>query len=277
MLLALTSPAEVPAMIARLDQDLVLLPPSLKLLSTGCPRTRTQAPARHLKKETISFRSLRRPEMALIKETVGVHRPNWSNRVNVMMSTLVKRKRSESRRAVRTGRPPRECAGEVEARILDAARRVFLERGLAGASVDEIASLARAGKPTIYARFPGKEALFTAVVLRNVAKVADAEVHVPSGVNIEERLASVGFELVQRVLASETVGLMRLAIAEARRFPDLASSVHRQARERGGEAVARLLNEVAQSDELGSLPAFAPARLAMTTHDFFSTWFCCRC
>ena len=73
-----------------------------------------------------------------------------------MMSTLAKRKRSESRRAVRTGRPPRERAGEVEARILDAARRVFLERGLAGASVDEIASLARAGKPTIYARFPGK-------------------------------------------------------------------------------------------------------------------------
>ncbi len=185
-----------------------------------------------------------------------------------MMSTLAKRKRSESRRAVRTGRPPRELAGEVEARILDAARRVFLERGLAGASVDDIASLARAGKPTIYARFPGKEALFTAVVLRNVAKVADAEVHVPSGANIEERLASVGIDLVQRALASETVGLMRLAIAEARRFPDLASSVHRQARERGGEAVARLLNEVAQSDELGSLPAFAPARLATTTRFF---------
>ena len=73
---------------------------------------------------------------------------------------------------------------------------------------------------------------------------------------------------MQRVLASETVGLMRLAIAEARRFPDLASSVHRQARERGSEAVARLLNEVAQSDEIGSLPAFSPSRLATTTRFF---------
>ncbi len=35
--------------------------------------------------------------------------------------------------------PARERSGEVEARILDAARQVFLERGLAGASVDEIA------------------------------------------------------------------------------------------------------------------------------------------
>ena len=70
---------------------------------------------------------------------------------------------------MRIGRPPQELAGEVDARILDAARRVFLERGLDGASIDEIAEAARAGKPTIYARFPGKEALFTAVVMRNVA------------------------------------------------------------------------------------------------------------
>jgi hypothetical protein len=32
-------------------------------------------------------------------------------------------------------------AGEVDKRILDAARRVFLERGLAGANIEEIAGL----------------------------------------------------------------------------------------------------------------------------------------
>jgi len=181
-----------------------------------------------------------------------------------MMGTLTKPKRS----AVRTGRPPRELAGEVESRILDAAHRVFLEHGLAGASVDEIASLARAGKPTIYARFPNKEALFTAVVLRNVAKAAEAPVQVPDGADIEERLDSVGVAVLQRALASDNFGLMRLAVAEARRFPDLASSVHRQARARGAEAVARLLGEMAQSDQLGSLPAFAPERLATTTRFF---------
>ena len=67
---------------------------------------------------------------------------------------------------IRSGRPPRALAGEVEERILDAARKVFLERGLEGASIDEIADVAHAGKPTIYARFPGKEALFAAVMLR---------------------------------------------------------------------------------------------------------------
>ncbi len=180
-----------------------------------------------------------------------------------------KEKRFETSRAVRTGRPPRELAGEVDARILDAARRVFLERGLAGASIEEIAGLARAGKPTIYARFPGKEALFTAVVMRNVdANIARFESHMPAGETIEERLESLGVTVLHWVLASDIIGLMRLAIAEARRFPDLASSVHQMARERGTEAVARLLREVAESDELGTLPAFAPERLPITTRFF---------
>src|SRR5258706_8731888 len=97
-------------------------------------------------------------------------------------------KRFEKHRAVRTGRPPRELAGEVETRILDAAHRVFVERGLAGASMEEIAEVARAGKPTIYARFPNKKALFTAVVMRNVAaNVARFESHVPKGTTIEDR------------------------------------------------------------------------------------------
>ena len=134
------------------------------------------------------------------------------------------------RPAVRSGRPPRELAGEVDSRILDAAREVFLERGLAGASMDEIAGLARAGKPTIYARFPTKEALFTAVVMRSVAaNIARFETYVPTGETVEERLASVGETVLQRILVGDTIGLMRLAVAEARRFPDLASSVYRMA------------------------------------------------
>ena len=80
-----------------------------------------------------------------------------------MEADTVEEKREAGRGAVRYGRPPREHAGQVEERILDAAGRVFLEHGFQGASVDEIAEVASAGKPTIYARFPNKQALFTAV------------------------------------------------------------------------------------------------------------------
>jgi len=170
---------------------------------------------------------------------------------------------------VRIGRPPRAHAGEVEARILDAAQRVFLERGLGGASIDEIAGLARAGKPTIYCRFPNKEALFTAVVMRDVeAHIAAFDSPIPGGATSEERIANLGAAVVHEVLAGGTVGLMRMAVAEAQRFPDLASSVRTMARRRGAEVVGRLLREIAESDELARLPAFAPAHLEQTAERF---------
>ena len=50
------------------------------------------------------------------------------------------------RAAVRVGRPPKQLAGEVDARILDAARKIFLERGFEGASIDEIAEGSSLGK-----------------------------------------------------------------------------------------------------------------------------------
>jgi AcrR family transcriptional regulator len=178
-------------------------------------------------------------------------------------------KASARRAVVRFGRPPKELAGEVEERILDAARKVFLERGFEGASIDEIAEAARSGKPTIYARFANKRALFIAVVMQSVAaNVARFEEHSPTGATLEERLESVAVPILQWVLASDAVRLMRAAIAEAGRIPDLASRVHLMARERGAQAIARLLAEAAQSDELGRLPAFAPERLTITTRFF---------
>ncbi len=52
-------------------------------------------------------------------------------------SSLKKTPAAKAKRAaVRFGRPPKELAGEVDARILDAARKIFLERGFEGASID---------------------------------------------------------------------------------------------------------------------------------------------
>ncbi len=173
------------------------------------------------------------------------------------------------RAAVRFGRPPKELAGEVDARILDAARKIFLERGFEGASIDEIAEVARSGKPTIYARFRDKRALFTEVVTQDIlSRITEFEAEVPAGATIEERLTSAAITLVHWGFDSDRIGLMRLAVAEARRFPDLASTVSRTARDLSTELGVRLLGELAQSDELSSLPAFAPERLATTARLF---------
>jgi len=183
-----------------------------------------------------------------------------------MSEATLSRQRSGAGVTVRSGRPPRALAGEVEERILDAAEKVFLERGFEGASVDEIADVARAGKPTIYARFSGKKALFAAVMARKVREVAGSyESIAPTGATIGERLASIATAILHKVLAPETIRLCRASIAEAPRFPDLATSVHHMARERASEAVARLLAELPESDQL---PTFAADRRATTARQF---------
>src|ERR1700751_1530390 len=101
-------------------------------------------------------------------------------------------KRGPSRRAaVRFGRPPKELAGEVDERVLDAARKLFLERGFEGASIDEIAQAARAGKQTIYARFSNKRELFIAMVTRDIlARLSEFKRAALTGETIEERLTN---------------------------------------------------------------------------------------
>jgi len=173
------------------------------------------------------------------------------------------------RTAVRLGRPPKELEGEVDGRVLDAARKIFVGRGFEGASIDEIATAARAGKPTIYARFGDKRALFTAVVTRDVlCRIAQFNSEAPTEGTIEERLAHQGIAMLHWTLDNERMALMRLAVAEAQRFPDLASTVSRAARQLSTEVAARFLGEMAQSGELATLPAFAPKHLAVTARFF---------
>jgi AcrR family transcriptional regulator len=129
------------------------------------------------------------------------------------------------------GRPPKDLAGDVQARILDAAQQLFLEKGFRSAS-----------KPTIYAHFPGKEALFVAVVARTINGLTDFEGFTPAGRTIQEKLANLGIEIVERFV-EDTLDLTRATIAEARRFPELSRNVHDAARDRAAGAVSQLLNE----------------------------------
>jgi len=169
--------------------------------------------------------------------------------------------------ATRRGRPPRERAGEVEDRILQAALQVFIDRGYEGASIDEIAEVARAGKPSIYGRFVNKETLFREVVLGWAQKSGEMVGSATSG-SILERVQSAGVLIVQRAIRAETIGLIRCVIGEATRHPDLATTIHYAMRAHGTAIAMKLVAELAEAEELKSLPAFAPANLEATTRYF---------
>jgi len=166
----------------------------------------------------------------------------------------------------RPGRPPKDLAGDVKTRILDAAQRVFLKRGYQSASLDEIAEAAPASKPTIYAHFEDKEALFEAVVARVVEGLTDFGGFAPKGRSVQDKLTSLGTEVVERFI-DETIGITRATIAEADRFPALSRQVHEHGRDRAAAAVSHVLSHATDPLSRGKGP-FGPRRSIATAQIF---------
>lgn len=129
---------------------------------------------------------------------------------------------------------PRRRTGRLQSApaIREAATALFLERGYTGTTMDEIAARAGVSKQTVYTHFADKERLFAELVLGNAGR-ADAFL-----VDLRERLArverpeddlrAIARHYLRFVIRPEVIGLRRLVIGEAARFPDLA----RQYRER---------------------------------------------
>src|ERR1041384_5592460 len=63
------------------------------------------------------------------------------------------------------------AARPTDDEVLDTAREVFAQRGYAQATMDLIAARADSTKPTLYAHFGDKAALFRTLVSREVAAI----------------------------------------------------------------------------------------------------------
>jgi len=120
------------------------------------------------------------------------------------------------------GRPTAAERRAREAQILSAALSVFLASGFGNTTIDELAVAAKVTKRTLYAYFGDKAGLFQAMVKDLAAGVS---LDAPYDHLTLEGLAS---RIVYRVHSDELVGLHRLVIAEAGRFPELASVLHSQ-------------------------------------------------
>lgn len=66
---------------------------------------------------------------------------------------------------------PRSKGEQTAERILDVAEELFAERGYAGATLREVAGRVGLRIPSLYNHFPGKEALYVAVLERGVGPV----------------------------------------------------------------------------------------------------------
>src|SRR6516165_7354481 len=116
---------------------------------------------------------------------------------------------------------------ERRERILWAAKRVILEKGLDEASMDDVAACAGTTKPTVYAHFKSKDELFAAVVayIRGLflGKLRSPDVYAAEPV---EAIALFCGRFLELVCWRDAVGYQRVALAAAARSPAIARAVY---------------------------------------------------
>ena len=116
---------------------------------------------------------------------------------------------------------------ERRVRIVWAAKRVMLEKGLDAASMDDVAARAGTTKPTVYAHFKSKDELFSAVVelVRGLflGKLRSPEVYAAEPV---EAVALFCGRFLEMMSQRDVVGYQRVTLAAAARSPAIARAVH---------------------------------------------------
>src|SRR3984893_11671804 len=112
------------------------------------------------------------------------------------------------------GRPSRAEAWRREARLLDVATTLFMERGFDCTSIDAVAEAAGVSKPTVYARYRDKRDLFTAVLRATIQRwlaplSAAAEAAKVNPKSVETTLHDLSRHLLAHASTPEVVMLRR--------------------------------------------------------------------
>jgi AcrR family transcriptional regulator len=141
--------------------------------------------------------------------------------------------------------------------IVRAALAEFAEKGFAATKLDDVARRAGISKGTIYLYFADKDALFEAVVRETIGPVLDRVQHLseapPS--SMEALVRAIVATVYRELVDTERRQIMRMMIAEAGRFPQLAEFYYRETVARGKAVLAAALARGVASGEFRDGPA----------------------
>ena len=147
-----------------------------------------------------------------------------------------------------------QCAKRMS--ILDAAADVFCRQGFAGASIDEIAAVARVSRQTIYNHYREKETLFVAVV-EDVMNRANAMLFSVLSTfpdradNLEDELTAFAVRLNKNCICNHDGKFLRkLVQTEGERYPHLFESWRQQGPGKLTTALSALFGRLAHKGAL---------------------------
>jgi AcrR family transcriptional regulator len=157
-------------------------------------------------------------------------------------------------------------------RIIWAAKSMFLEKGFDAANMDDVAAMAGTTKPTVYAHFATKEALFAAVVelVKGffLGKLKEPSAYAADPVEAVARFCARFLELVSWRCA---VDFQRVALAAAGHSPELTRAVYDTVYGEACRTLARYLKDrklCRASDREAHLLLSATAGTAVIGHLF---------
>ena len=130
--------------------------------------------------------------------------------------------RMKNRRGSNQAIPKARRNGSRDA-IVEAAERLFLERGFGAVRMDELASAAGVARRTLYNQFASKEEIFREMLLRVAAQLETA---LPPGIetqgDVENVLHLVARMILQLHKRPDYLGFLRMVVADSRQFPWIA-------------------------------------------------------
>jgi AcrR family transcriptional regulator len=138
--------------------------------------------------------------------------------------------------------------------ILRAAIAAFVDDGYEATSMDVIAARAGTTKRTVYTHFGSKELLFRAAVTRAIELFHGKLPTLDIEGDLAEQLEAFAARLCELCTWDRSVNLQRLAMGEAKRFPDLSRLLHRDIIDRTQATVAEHLLSVAARKNPGAEP-----------------------
>src|SRR6266436_7127062 len=155
-----------------------------------------------------------------------------------MKGASTKERSRDPKHAVRA---TRSAGRQMRSRLLDAASRLFKERGLAAISIAEIAAAADAFPSQITYYFRTKEALFVEAACRDVLYVARAAEQAALQAQTPRDYTRA---LVETVTATDSVAFFAEALTLTRRRQDLAPLVERTIERLHGEGLRAYSNQI---------------------------------
>ncbi len=134
-------------------------------------------------------------------------------------NTIMKKKKKTARRPVVRGK-----AGNKRDAILDIASELFLQKGYAGASINEMYRQTGISKETFYRYFRNKEELFLAVIdeeLKIYWQGLSVMEQVDGEKNMRDILTRVGADLIRFLVSKRTMALRQLIFSECQKHPKI--------------------------------------------------------